>query len=189
MGDDAARERAFQQTVNTDQKRIERIESTLSHSLGTFQIAKATATNVKVPDQPFQYRFTFTADNYARSAGSLLLVRPHVMGSWSSDIMESKEPRKYPVEFRGPEKDTDTYEITLPAGYEVDELPPPVDADYSFGGYHSKTEAKGNVLTYTRTMEIRELSVPVEKLEQLKSFYRVIVGDERNTAVLKPAGK
>ena len=41
----------------------------------------------------------------------------------------------------------------------------------------------------TRTMEIKELSVPVEKLEQLKSFYRVIVGDERNTAVLKPAGK
>jgi hypothetical protein len=38
-------------------------------------------------------------------------------------------------------------------------------------------------------MEIKELSVPVEKLEQLKSFYRVIVGDERNTAVLKPAGK
>jgi hypothetical protein len=30
---------------------------------------------------------------------------------------------------------------------------------------------------------------PSEKLEQLKSFYRAIVGDERNTAVLKPAGK
>jgi len=71
----------------------------------------------------------------------------------------------------------------------VDDLPPPVDADYSFASYHSKTEAKGNVLTYTRTMEIKELSVPLDKLEQLKSFYRVIVGDERNTAVLKPAGK
>jgi Domain of Unknown Function with PDB structure (DUF3857)/Transglutaminase-like superfamily len=189
VGDDAARERAFQQTVNTDQKRIERIESTLSHSLGTFQITKASAVNVKVPDQPFQYIFTFSADNYARTAGSLLLVRPHVLGSWSSDIMESKEPRKYPVEFRGPEKDTDTYEITLAPGYEVDDLPPPVDADYSFGSYHSRTEAKGNVLTYSRTMEIKELSVPVDKLDQLKSFYRAIAGDERNTAVLKPSGK
>jgi hypothetical protein len=64
------------------------------------------------------------------------------------------------VEFDGPAKDTDTYEITLPAGYEVDELPPPVDADYSFASYHSKTEVKGNVLTYTRTMEIKKLSVP-----------------------------
>ena len=56
--------------------------------------------------------------------------------------------------------------------------------DYSFASYHSKTEAKGNVLTYTRTMKIKELSVPVDKLEQLKSFYRTIASDERNKAVL-----
>ncbi len=189
LGDDAARERAFQETVDTEHKRIERIETTLSHSLGTFQITKASVGNQKLADRPFQYLFTFTADNYARSAGPLLLVRPHVLGSWLSDIMETKEPRKYPVEFRSPEKDADIYEITLPQGFVVDELPSPVDADYTFASYHSKTEAKGNVLTYTRTMEIKELSVPVDKLEQLKSFYRVIAGDERNTAVLKPTGK
>ena len=33
----------------------------------------------------------------------------------------------------------------MPPGYEVDELPPPTDADFSFGSYHSKTEANGNV--------------------------------------------
>jgi hypothetical protein len=63
------------------------------------------------------------------------------------------------------------------------------DVDYSFASYHSKTEAKGSVLTYTRTMEIKELSVPVDKLDQLKAFYRTIAGDERNTAVLKLAAK
>jgi hypothetical protein len=86
-------------------------------------------------------------------------------------------------EFDRPTKNIDSYEIKLPEGYTVDDLPPPVDADYSFASYHSK--AKGNVLTYTRTMKIKELSVPVEKLEQLKSHR----GDERNTAALKPAGK
>jgi hypothetical protein len=34
-------------------------------------------------------------------------------------------------------------------------------------------------------MEIKELSVPVDKLDQLKSFYRAIAGDERNAAELK----
>jgi len=69
----------------------------------------------------------------------------------------------------------------------VDDLPPPVDVDYSFASYHSKTEADRNTLKYTRTFEVKELSVPVSKVEDLKGLYRVIASDERNTAVLKLA--
>jgi hypothetical protein len=101
--------------------------------------------------------------------------------------METKEPRKFAVEFDGPVRDTDKFEITMPAGYEVDDLPPPVDADYSFASYHSKTEVTGNVIGYTRTFEVKELSVPVSKAEELKKFYRIIATDERNTVVLKPS--
>jgi len=43
----------------------------------------------------------------------------------------------------------------------------------------------GRTLRYTRTFEIKELSVPVSKAEQLRDFYRVIAGDERNSAILK----
>ena len=66
-------------------------------------------------------------------------------------------------------------------------LPPPVDADYSFASYHAKTVVNGNVVGYTRTFELKELSVPVEKADDLRKFYRIIAGDERNTVVLKPA--
>ena len=105
----------------------------------------------------------------------------------SSAILETKEPRKFPFEFEGPVQDQDNFEITIPPGYEVDDLPPPVDSDYSFASYHSKTEAKGSVIQYTRTFEVKELSVPLSKVEDLKKLYRIIAGDERNTAVLKPA--
>ena len=37
--------------------------------------------------------------------------------------------------------------------------------------------------------EIKELSVPVNKLDALETFYRVIASNEQNTAVLKPAGQ
>jgi len=70
----------------------------------------------------------------------------------------------------------------------VDDLPPPVDVDFEFASYHSKTEAAGGVLKYSRTFEIKELSVPLDKTDQLKKFYRIIASDERNTAVLKPTG-
>jgi hypothetical protein len=62
-----------------------------------------------------------------------------------------------------------------------------VDVDFGFASYQSKTEARGNVIGYTRTFEVKELSVPVSKAEELKKFYRIIASDERNTAVLKPS--
>jgi hypothetical protein len=69
----------------------------------------------------------------------------------------------------------------------VDDLPPAVDADFSFASYHSKTVVNGSVVDYTRTFEVKELSVPVSKAEDLRKFYRIIAGDERNTVVLRSA--
>ncbi len=186
LGDSGLWQRVTLKSATKETDKIKPIETMLSHSLSTFQITKASVLNLNLTDQPFGYQYSLVAENYAKNAGNLLLVRPRVLGSKSSDLLETKEPRKYPVEFGGPSRDTDTFEIALPAGYEVDDLPPPVDADYGFASYHSKTEVAGNTLKYTRTFEVKELSVPLNKVEELKKLYRMIAGDERNTAVLKP---
>ena len=44
-------------------------------------------------------------------------------------------------------------------------------------------------LRYTRTFEVKEVTVPLAKLDDLKMLYRIIATDERSTAVLKPSGK
>ena len=187
VGDRASAQRWALRAVTKDADRIKPIEALLSQSLTTFQITKATIGNLQLTDKAFLYDYSLVAQNYAKTAGNLLLVRPRVIGSRSSDLLETKEARKYPVEFEGPSRDTDTFEIKLPQGYEVDDLPPPVNADYSFASYHSKAEVDGNTLRYTRTFEVKELSVPLNKVDDLKKLYRIIANDERNTAVLKPA--
>jgi hypothetical protein len=187
VGDRAQSQRWALRTVAQDAERIKPIESLLAGSLANFHILKASVVNLLQSDQPFGFNYTFVTDNYAQSAGTLLLVRPRVFGSKARAILETKEPRQFPIEFDGPVQDVDKFEITIPPGYEVDDLPPPVDVDFGFASYHSKTEAKGNVIGYTRTFEVKELSVPVSRAEELKKFYRIIAGDERNTAVLKPA--
>ena len=189
LGDRAAAERWRLRTVTKDTDRIKPIEELLSGSLSLFRITKATVSNLTLTEQPFGFNYSFEAANYATNAGGLLLVRPRVLGVKSTALMETKEPRKYPVEFQGLEHDSDTFEITIPTGYEVDDLPSPVDADYGFASYHSKTEAKDNVIRYSRAFEIKELSVPVSRAEELKKFYRIIAGDERNTVVLKATTK
>ncbi|HXY01070.1 MAG TPA: DUF3857 and transglutaminase domain-containing protein [Candidatus Limnocylindrales bacterium] len=187
-GDYGERQRAALKSVSKDTDRVKYLESLISHSLPAFQLTKASVVNLNDSDEPFIYQYSLVAANYAKIAGNLLLVRPRVVGINSSDLLETKEPRKYAVEFDGPFRNSDTIEIAIPAGYEVDDLPPPVNVDYGFASYHSKTEASGNTLKYGRTFELKELSVPVTKVDELKKLYRIIAGDERNTAVLKPAG-
>ncbi|HXL21315.1 MAG TPA: DUF3857 and transglutaminase domain-containing protein [Candidatus Dormibacteraeota bacterium] len=189
MGDPGTYQRYALRSAASDNDKIKPIESLLAHSLATYRITKASVTNAQQTDLPFGYNYSLVAESYAKPAGDLLLVRPRVLGSRSSDLLETKEPRKFPVEFTGPSLDSDTFEITLPAGYEIDDLPPPVDADYGFASYHSKSEMSGNKLRYTRTFEVKEVTVPVGKMDELKKLYRIIAGDERNTAVIKPSGK
>ena len=187
VGDRAWSERERLRSVTKDTDRIKPIEDLLADSLSLFRITHASITNLNQTDQPFGFNYTFEAQGYAKDAGGLLLVRPRVLGVKSSGVLETKEPRKFPIEFEGPSHDSDTFDITLPPNLVVDDVPPPVDADYGFASYHSKTEVKGNVIHYSRTFEVKELSVPVAKVDDLKKFYRIIAGDERNTVVLKAA--
>src|SRR5262249_39022676 len=101
-GDNAAAHREMLRTASRDADKIKPVEWMLAHSLATFRITKATVTNGKQTDQPFQYDYSLVAENYAKSAGNLLLVRPRIVGSKSSDLLETKEPRRFPVEFDGP---------------------------------------------------------------------------------------
>lgn len=186
LGDSAAEGRARMKVVATDKDRVKVIEGVLSQSLANFSVTKATMLGLQDTMQPFGLDYSIQVQRYAKTAGDLLLVRPRLIGIKGSGLLETKEPRQLPVVFDGPRHDVDTFEINLPAGYQVDDLPPALDVDYSFASYHSKTEAVGNVLKYTRTFEIKELSVPMDKMEDLRKFYRAIASDERNTAVLKP---
>jgi hypothetical protein len=188
VGDPAAYQRYALRSAPTDKDKVKPIENELAESLSNYRLTHASVTNLQHNEQPFGWDYSLVVDHYAKTAGNLLLVRPRVLGSGSSALLETKDPRKFPVEFTGPSLDSDTFEITLPAGYEVSDLPPPVDVEYGFASYHSKTESSGNILKYTRRLEVKELTVPLAQMESLKKFYRTIASDERNTAVLQPAG-
>lgn len=185
LGDKASERRAQWMSIEAT-KRAQVLESFLSHSLGGFALQKASVGNLERSDQPLVIQYSFLAENYARRAGELLLVRPRVLGSKASGELEGEE-RKYPVEFPAASLETDNFEIQLPPGYEADELPPPVDVDYGFAAYHSKTQVAGQTLKYTRTFLVKDVLVPVKQIEDLKRLYRYIAGDERSTAVLRPA--
>ena len=184
-GDRAAEERNRLRAAHTDSDKLKFIEALLSESLGRFKLTGSRLDSVADRSRPLGINYAFQAPEYGKNAGDLLLVRPRVLGSKSSGLLETDEPRRFAIEFDSPSRDSDSFEITLPAGYEVADMAAPVDVDFGFANYHSKTELSGNTLRYVRTFEVKDVSVPASKADQLKKLYRIVATDERNIVVLK----
>jgi len=80
---------------------------------------------------------------------------------------------------------SDDFDIEIPAGYVVDELPDPVKVDMGFASYESSTVVQGKSLHYTRSYTLRQVSLPADKYPDLQRLAGVIAGDEQEHAVLK----
>ena len=187
VGDSASQQRYMLRSATDEKDRIKPVEALLAASLPSFQITKASIGNLRVADRPFEWNYSIEAAHYANVGGDLLLLHPRVIGKHSSALLESRESRVHAVEFNGPEKDTDVFEIEVPAGYSLDELPPPVNLDRGYAAYQSKTEWLGHTLRYTRSFEIKAVMVAARDAGDLKEFFRAIDSDERSTAVFKKA--
>lgn len=182
-GFEAMRGRAFlRHETESDRKKM--IERTLGRTLGNFQLTGFEVVNADEIDKDLILRYKFSADHYAKNAGGLLLVRPHVVGEMAG-AWDANKPRHYAYQFDAPFLSSDSVEITLPDGFKVDELPEPAKASFSFGQYVSKTENSGNILKYTREYRMDSTLVSMEQMDQLKKLFGQINLDEKNMAVLK----
>jgi len=134
-------------------------------------------------DKPIEFHYKVTARSYSHQAGTLLLVRPRVIGS---DAMPfDDKPRVYPINLDATGRWRDSFDITIPPGYVVDEIPDPVSLDLDFASYHSAVSAKGNLLHYEREYVVRQVEIPPTKASAFRHLESVILSDEKNAVVLK----
>lgn len=168
----------------TPRERDKILESFLGKFLNNAQITRVTTDNLDQIDKDLVVSYTFAAERYGRNAGNLLLVRPRVIGEKSLDVLEG-EPRTEPFEFPALTLDTDEFELSLPPGYHLDALPKPVHANFSFAEYQSGVESRESSLRYTRSYQVKDVTVKQQQLTDLKTFFRQIAAEERDMVVLK----
>jgi len=185
-GDDATNERWV--IKDSDSKELrERLEQGLGAELPGLVFKGFEFHQAPDLDKPLNLDLHLNASNYARTAGSLLLIRPRVLGTHARavpDVMEGK-PRQYPIEIGHPGHWRDSFDIAIPTGYVVDETPDPVNLDTDFASYHSATTTKGNLLHYERDYVVRQVEIPPAQAAAFRHLESVIVSDEKSAAVLK----
>jgi Domain of Unknown Function with PDB structure (DUF3857) len=172
-----------------EKKRREYWESELARTVPGVVLDSFAFDQPSALDKPLEFHYKLTAHQYAHTAGPLLLVRPRVVGT---DAMPfNDKPRTVPIDLQATGKWHDSYDITLPDGYVVDEMPDPVNLDSDFASYHSSIttpeSGKGKVLHYERDYMVRKVELPADKAKEFAHMESAIVSDEKATVVLKKA--
>jgi hypothetical protein len=162
----------------------EYLDHVLDQDFTTFKVSDVKVENVEALNKDLTTSYNIAVDRYARATGPLLMVRPRILGN-EAPFIDRKPRGIIPIDLTQTMQASDEYDIELPAGYTVDELPEPVNLDVGFASYESKSQVKGNVLHYSRTYTVREITLPAEKYADLQKLSGVIATDEQSRAILK----
>ncbi|MGH9588703.1 MAG: DUF3857 domain-containing transglutaminase family protein [Acidobacteriaceae bacterium] len=172
-------------TMSSETDKQHSLENSLRDDFSAFQASNEKVENAGSLDKPLIMSYDVNASSFAKTVGNMLLVRPRVVGS---DAFYTKDgPRHYPVEFSSTGDWRDAFDLKLPAGYTVDELPDPVNLDTDFASYHSEVTAKDGVLHYSREYKVKKLELDADQYAAVRRFEGQIYNDENRNAVLKKA--
>ncbi|MGA2350423.1 MAG: DUF3857 domain-containing protein [Terracidiphilus sp.] len=166
-----------------EKERREEFEKLIASTLPGVTLDAFQFTEPSALDKPLEFHYKVTAHQYSHQAGSLLLVRPRVIGTYAKPFDD--KPRIYPFDLDATGRWRDSFDITIPPGYVVDETPDPVSLDVDFASYHSSVSAKGNLLHYEREYIVRQVEIPATKAAEFRRFESAILSDEKDSAVLK----
>jgi Domain of Unknown Function with PDB structure (DUF3857)/Transglutaminase-like superfamily len=147
------------------------------------------ATVSKVEPEPakngteFNLGIEFSAPRYAQMLqGRLMMFKPAVLAR-TTQYPFADEKRKYPVVLDS-ESYSETVRVTLPAGFEVDEMPESAKLDAPFGTYRCSYAVNGDKLLFTRSLEVKATTVPAAEYGRVREFFGQVVGSEQSPVVL-----
>jgi uncharacterized protein DUF3857 len=168
-----------------EQQRLHLFERHLSGSLQGFTLQKSDMEYLDKNQKNLVLTFKLAVPQYGKIRGPLILLRPRILGEESFSL--ENKPRQYPVELEGTSRETDTYEIEIPADYKVDDVPSPINIDMGFASYQSKFEVDGAKVRYWREFVIRKPHVAPDQAATLRHFEGMIGADEDANVVLMRA--
>ena len=153
------------------------------HTAWTVPVFTVTGRTELAKPLAFDYEFAQASDG--GTAGTFYLALLDEFMARSNPFRH--ESRTYPVDFATAQEETVMLTLTLPAGYEVNEMPKPtiVDLPDNGGRYLFKLAATGAEVQLVSRLNLRKPVYSVEEYEHLREFYRLMLEKQAEKLVIK----
>jgi Domain of Unknown Function with PDB structure (DUF3857)/Transglutaminase-like superfamily len=144
----------------------------------TRRVGGTTLTGVATEDSPNENRITvnmdLAAERFGVVQGNLLLVRPGLLSN-TSEYFFSTRQRTTPIRVAAALR-SDSIRIKVPAGYKVDEIPPPQKVESPYGKLAAKWNVKDGDLVMEQTIEISDTVAPAAEFSKVRDFFDLLAG-------------
>jgi hypothetical protein len=134
-------------------------------------------------DGRFALDVDFTAAGYGQLMQQRLLVFKPAILSRRESVFLTSPSRKHAVVLES-EAYSESVNVKLPAGFDVDELPDPVKLDTAFGTYSTSYAVKDGQLHFKRAFTQRAATIPPADYAAVRAFFERIRAAEQSPVVL-----
>ncbi|HEX4231062.1 MAG TPA: DUF3857 domain-containing protein [Bryobacteraceae bacterium] len=172
-----------------DAEREENLKENLKHRFGDFELSAVSFHAGDDVAKPIGYRYHIKVNNYAQRTGKRLFLTPGFFEAGAGARFPESE-RQYPIYFEYPWSETESVDIQLPAGYELDHADAPRSINFAPAGSYKilMSISKGNVLHYQRDFAFGEngmILVDAGKYSILKHIFDAVHEGDQHMLTLK----
>lgn len=160
-------------------------EQVLLEDLDEVQVDSCTVTGAEAVAEQLRTRAVFSAPAYAQVAGEYIYFNPTPLGRLGENPLRLPE-RTFPVDLTYPRQLVYTFQVWLPEGFTVQEVPRSVSIRLPDGSafFQRRIQVDDNMLMAQSEFVIKKPVFEPELYEQLRSFYQQIVAAEAEQVVL-----
>ena len=107
-------------------QREENLEEEIKQRVSTAEVSNIVIENLTDAAKPLTYEYKIRVPNYAQKTGKRLFLQPGFF-EYGENAMFATATRKYDIYFHYPWSESDTIEIELPKGFELDNADAPAE--------------------------------------------------------------
>jgi hypothetical protein len=157
----------------------------LLHGREGWNLSKYQFSQRDVLDKPLTLDYELTAAGGDAPAGMLYLKPLQHFGNARNPFVH--EDRKFPVDFGFAMDETLVMTLTLPAGYEVEELPKAASLALPDNGgrFLFQAQPSGAIIQIMSRLNLTRPVYSAEEYATLREFYRLVVAKQTEQIVLK----
>ena len=108
------------------EKREESLKEEIKQRISTAEVSAVSIENITDISKPLVYQYKVRVPNYAQKTGKRIFLQPGFF-EYGENPVFSSSTRKYEIYFRYPWSEVDDVEISLPAGYVLDNAEKPAE--------------------------------------------------------------